>query len=177
MGYAVELFLKDDDQCQAIRQLFATTGSILAQIGACPHISLAVFEDVDTAKLIGIVKSFAAQTPRMTVRFSSVGLFPGLQNVVFLAPVVTSRLLSAHEALQRQLAEDNLLCEPCYCPGSWVPHCTITVEEPFEDSLNTIRQAYDREVLGEYEIDRVAVVEFRPVVNLAAFRLGATPTR
>lgn len=45
MGYAVELFIKEDES-EAIRRLFKETNSVLADINAKPHISLAVFDEV-----------------------------------------------------------------------------------------------------------------------------------
>jgi 2'-5' RNA ligase len=171
MGYAVLLLLREG-KSQAIRQLFATTGSVLERIGVSPHVSLAVFEDVNVAKLTAIVKAFAASTSPLTIHFSSVGLFPGSQNVVFLAPVVTSSLLSIHKALHLQLAAEGLSCDPYYRPDAWVPHCAITVDEPLANSLETISQIHKRNLMGGYEIDQVDIVKFRPVVTLATFKLG-----
>ncbi|MBI4766862.1 MAG: 2'-5' RNA ligase family protein [Deltaproteobacteria bacterium] len=170
MGYAVEMFLRDEES-PAIRQLFSTTRSVLADIGTTPHVSLAVFEDVDVPKLIQIVRGFAARIASFRLRFSSVGTFPGRENVVFLAPVVTGVLLRVHTSLHEQLAVQGLSCHPHYLPGLWVPHCAVTVDEPIGSSLNTIKAIHDANVLGEYTIDNVNVVEFRPVVTLASFGL------
>ena len=171
MGYAVELFLKEDES-QTLRRLFAAAGSVLDRIGTAPHVSLAVFDDVDVAKLTAVVKAFAVGTSPVTVRFSSVGLFPGPQNVVFLAPVVTPSLLSVHAALHLRLAAAGLSSDPHYHSGAWVPHCAITVEEPLASSLETIRLIHERNLMGEYEIDAVGIVKFRPVVKIATFSLG-----
>ncbi|NIA13096.1 MAG: hypothetical protein GWP08_03365 [Nitrospiraceae bacterium] len=171
MGYAVELLLREDES-QAIRRLFSTTGSVLAAIGTAPHISLAVFDDVDVPKLTSIVRAFAADLSPLTVRFSSVGVFPGVENVVFLAPVVTAPLLAAHAVLHTQLQGEGLSCDPNYVPCAWVPHCAITVEEPIAQTLETIRHVHDANVLGEYTISTVGVVEFRPLVTLSVFDLG-----
>jgi len=171
MGYAVELFLRVDES-QAIQRLFATTQSVLANIGTTPHVSLAAFEDVDVAKLTEIVRDFAAHTARFTLRLSSVGMFPGRENVVFLAPVVTASLLEVHAALHARLAADGLSCDPRYLPGAWVPHCAITVEEPIVRTLETIKEIHDADVLGEYTMDNVNVVRYRPVITLSTFHLG-----
>ena len=171
MGYAVELFIEEGES-QAIRQLFSTTHSVLADLGTTPHISLAVFDVVDVPKLTDIVRTFAAGISPFGVRFSSVGTFPGPENVVFLAPVVTSPLLESHSALHAQLAAAGLSCDPYYLPDNWVPHCAITVEEPIAQTLETIRQVHEADVLGKYSISTVGVVAFRPVTNLSVFELG-----
>ena len=171
MGYAVEFFLKDEES-QAIRQLFSTTRSVLEDIGTTPHVSLAVFEDVDVAILTGIVHDFAASTAPFKMRISSVGTFMGGENVVFLAPVVTASLLDVHASLHVRLVADGLSCHPYYLPGAWVPHCAVTVEEPIVRSIETIRSIHDADVFGEYTIDNVNVVRYRPAVTLSVFHLG-----
>lgn len=175
MGYAVELFLKDEE-AKAIRRLFSTTRSVLADIGATPHVSLAVFEDVDVPKLTGIVRTFAARTAPFKIRLSSIGIFPGQANVVFLAPVVTENLLKAHASIQEQLAAEGLSCHPYYSTDLWVPHCAVTMEEPLSRSFDTIKAIQDSNVLGEYTIDNVNVVKFRPVVTLSSFYFAGEDT-
>ena len=171
MGYAVELFI-ERDRAQAIRRLFSATRSVLADIGTTPHVSLAVFDDdVNVSTLATIVRAFAAQAAPFEIRFSSVGLFPGPKNVVFLAPVVSASLLATHARLHSRLRDEGLICHPCYLPGAWVPHCAITLEESMAQSLGTIRRIHEADVLGEYAIDSVSVVRFRPVVTLSSFRL------
>jgi 2'-5' RNA ligase len=172
MGYAVELFLNADES-KAIRRLFSTTGSVLADIGTTPHITLAVFKDIDLAKLEPIVHSLAESVAAFRIRFSSVGLFPGEDNVVFLAPVVTSALLELHGALHVRLQAAGMSSDPYYLPEAWVPHCAITTEEPAVQSLETIRQVCDANVLGDYTVEDIHVVRFRPVVTLTSFRLTA----
>lgn len=170
MGYAVEMLLRASE-AQVIRELFTKTGSVLAGIGTSPHISLAVFDDVDVPKLTAVVEAFAQDTPPFKIRFSSIGIFPGKDNVVFLAPVVTPFLLSIHKSLHDQLVTQGISCDAYYLPGAWVPHCAITVEEPIAMTSDTIRKIHEHNALGEYEIDQVAVVKFRPAVDVARYSL------
>ena len=171
MGYAVELSL-EDPAAEAIRRLFESTDSLMSRIAASPHISLAVFENVDPSRLIDVVRPFADNTKAFGIRLSSIGLFPGNENVVFLAPVVTTELLTVHKTFHDRLGAAGLSGDPHYLPGIWVPHCTITQEEHLSDALETIRSTHGAKVLGEYRISEVQVIEFRPVVSLASFRLS-----
>ena len=170
MGYAVELLL-EDTATKTIRDLFVATNSLMSRIGASPHISLAVFDTVDPSGLISVVRSFASNTQAFNVRLSSVGIFPGEENVVFLAPVVTSELLKLHQSFHEQLKAAGLSSDPSYFPGSWVPHCTITMEERLPRMLDTVRSIHGEKVLGEYRVSSIHVVEFRPVASLASFDL------
>jgi len=173
IGYAVELFIKEDET-EAIHRLFRETNSVLANIDAKPHISLAVFDEVHIPKLCVILHDFASRMEPLTIRFSSIGLFPGSENIVFLAPVVTESLISAHAMLHRYLTDANMKCHLHYLPGAWVPHCTITAEEPLEKSIESIQKIHSAQVLGEYSLDSIHLVKFRPVVSLASFQLGAS---
>jgi len=174
MNYAVELFVKQD-QAQPIRRLFRDTGSILTELGASPHISFAVFPDVNMGRLTPVVQRLAEQTAPLTVRFSSIGMFPGKRNVVFLAPVATPALLEAHAFFYAKLKEQSLPCDPYYLPGAWVPHCTITMAEPIADALHAIERLHGANALGEVVLDEIHIVRYSPAESLAAFRLGETP--
>lgn len=168
MGYAVELVL-DKADAEPIQRLFELTNSIMLELEAEPHVSLAVFEEVDTARLFSLVDDFAKERQPLNLRFSSIGVFPGEENVVFLAPVVTEELLRLHADFYDRLGTAGLKCDPYYQPGAWVPHCTITMNEPLSESLEAITKIHDQEALGEYMVSEIRVIEFKPVVNLASF--------
>jgi 2'-5' RNA ligase len=173
MAYAVELYI-DGLDAQPIRRLFELTHSELIRIGASPHVSLAVFDEIAVPRLIDVVRSFAETTHPFNIQISSVGMFPGsgIGNVVFLAPVVTEELIALHKRFHHQLDNSGLECDPLYLPGNWVPHCTITMEEGLTESLETIKTILGQNILGEYQVSELHVVEFRPVVSLASFKLS-----
>ncbi len=172
MGFAVELFLNEREGA-VIREAFAALGSPMATIGASPHVSLAVFGDeVDCEGLVAATEQFAQATKPFTIRFSSIGVFPTEEAVLFLAPVVTSELLDLHRRLHDELTVRGIRGDPLYVPGAWVPHCTIAIEQPLTDSLERLQGLGPHSLLGEYLVDSVHVVEFRPVVTRAAFPLG-----
>ncbi|MBI5091639.1 MAG: 2'-5' RNA ligase family protein, partial [Candidatus Hydrogenedentes bacterium] len=131
MGYAVELFI-NEHEAMKLRETISAIGSVMADIGATPHVSLAVFDDVDVNSLVSVVADFVMRTPKIVLQFSSVGMFPGRENVLFLAPVVTRDLLVIHAGLHQDLAELGLFADANYRPGKWVPHCTLSMEQPLE---------------------------------------------
>ncbi len=170
MGYAVEMFFEETGS-QPIRRLFDSIDSPLPKIGALPHVSLALFDAVDVSRLIDVSGAFAHNTCAFGIRFSSVGLFSGDDTVVFLAPVVTDELLGLHRSFHMRLEAAGLCSDPYYAPGYWVPHCTITIEEPLPGAFDTIETIHAAKVMGEYLVSSIHVVEFRPVVDLASFDL------
>ncbi|MEW6185231.1 MAG: 2'-5' RNA ligase family protein [Thermodesulfobacteriota bacterium] len=171
MGYAVELFM-DDEQAVRIIQAFEITDSILLKIGASPHIALALFDEVDITLLCDIVSAFVQGVKPIKLRFGSIGIFPGNENTLFLAPVVTRELLALHHTLHKRLGENNLQGSPLYHPGSWVPHLTITMEEPWDECIKNLELIRSLELFDDYLFNRMDIVEFRPVKKIAEFKLG-----
>jgi 2'-5' RNA ligase len=171
MGYAVELVL-DKADAESLRELYDLTNSVMLELDAIPHVSLAVFEQVDTALLASLVSAFAKDTQPFSLHFSSISIFPGEENVVFLAAVVTENLLRLHADFHARLNALGLKRDLYHLPGTWVPHCTVTMNEPLSQSLETIRMIHNQEVLGEYRVSEIRVIEFRTVVNLASFYLS-----
>ena len=171
MGYAVELIIADE-QAVRITQAFEFTDSILLKIGSSPHIALALFDDVDIALLCDIVSTFIQEVKPINLHFGSIGIFPGNENTLFLAPVVTSELLALHHTLHKRLGENNLQGSPLYQPGSWVPHLTITMEEPWDECIKNLELIRGLDLLGDYLFNRMVIVEFRPVIKIAEFKLG-----
>jgi hypothetical protein len=80
MEFAVEL-TRDKSAAEPIYKLFDLTESLMARTGASPHLNLAVFDKYDSAKLIDVVSSFANHTLAFSVHFSSIGIFPGAENL------------------------------------------------------------------------------------------------
>jgi hypothetical protein len=61
MDFAVELVL-DKPHAESIKRQFELTDSILLELEAGPHVSLAVFENVDNAQLMEVARSLAKNT-------------------------------------------------------------------------------------------------------------------
>jgi len=171
MGYAAALVL-DEASAETISKLFEASGSRMLTLEAPPHVSLAVFEQVDTSRLIDVIGTLAGRVQSLRICFASIGIFPGGENVVFLAPVVTDALLKLHADLHDLLVKAGLESDPYYLPGAWVPHCTITIQEALLSTLETIQTIHAAEVMGEYWISEIQVIEFEPVKSLASFRLA-----
>lgn len=171
MAYAVELYI-DGLDAQPIRRLFDSTHSELIRIDSSPHVSLAVFDKVDVPRLFSVVSSFAEITQPFNIHISSFGIYPGSDNVVFLVPVVTEELLALYKYFHNMLDATGLESDPLYHLGQWAPHCTITIEEGFQASLETIKSIHNQDILGTYRLNEIHVVEFRPVSNLTSFKLS-----
>jgi hypothetical protein len=86
---------------------------------------------------------------------------------------VTTELLALHQRFHDELRAAGLSSDPYYLPGAWVPHCTITVEDELPRVLEVIESIHGEEVLGQYPVSEIHVVQFRPTVSLASFSLSS----
>ena len=136
MAYAVELFF-DPATDAAVRAIWRALDA--AQIppptasgDAHPHITVAVYDQIDEAACAEQLAELALAIAPFTLTLANLGLFPPSQReaVVFAAPTVTASLLLNHERIQRVLTPCAKGPLPYYLPGAWVPHCTLTQHCP-----------------------------------------------
>ena len=175
MGYAVELYF--DSQTEKgvwdLRHTLIDQG-ILSTLGDLldrPHISLAVFPDVDRDSLISLMKEYAGEIEPFSVQLSAIGTFPTDENGLFLSPVPTNQLLNCHQDLHGRLAKSKLKPSSYYIPENWVPHCSVELNIPDEQLFKAIelcKKAF-KPLIGQ--LQEIGVVEFRPIKTLANWSL------
>lgn len=174
-GYAVELYFdkKMEDDFFAFRESLYKLGinPVLGNLGDRPHVSLAVFGDVEIEQVIKITSIFAPQCNPFPASLSAFGAFPTKSNVVFLQPVPSQSLIELHKSFHQLLQENNILSSHYYLPGQWVPHCTLEFELP-DDQFNLALQLCKEHfspIHGTFA--SVGVIAFRPIAYLAEFLL------
>ncbi|MCY3712450.1 MAG: 2'-5' RNA ligase family protein [Gemmatimonadetes bacterium] len=177
MGYAIELFY-DDASEQAVRHIWDGLGTALGQpslseLGSRPHVSLAVYgDDLHTNDFPERLLEFARSIDPFDFTLSSLGTFAGQEGVVFLAPVVTRRLLEVHAQFHEVFSKHKDAGMGYYLPGHWVPHCTIAIDLSAAEVTEAL--AYCREVFqpisGRFQ--EIGLVEFRPVKERFTCALG-----
>ena len=175
-GFAIELTFDPETAAKlaALWDTIARAGisTFMQDVGAFPHISLAVFDDIECQELRKAIAEFAHSVTPMDVILSAVGTFPGDEGVVFVAPVVTPELLDMHARLQQVLKEHGFEPWDHYVPGKWFPHCTVAMElgpDPVCKALDLCRAS---DVFGPGQLTGLSIVEFRPVREICAFPLG-----
>ncbi|MCY3774111.1 MAG: 2'-5' RNA ligase family protein [Gemmatimonadetes bacterium] len=177
MGYAIELFY-DDESERAVLDIWDGLGAALGQpslseLDARPHVSLAVYDDgLDTNDFPDRLLEFARSIDPFDFKLSSLGTFPGQEGVVFLAPVVTRRLLEVHARFHEVFSNQDNTGMDYYLPGNWVPHCTVAIDLSAAEVIEAV--AYGREafqpISGRFR--EIGLVEFRPVKELFTCALG-----
>lgn len=176
MDTAVELFF-DASGDQAVRKIWrklsaAGINSFMEDMGSTPHLSMAVYNEVDT-DLLGSKLAFLAQDfPPLSLRLSAVGMFPGREGVLFLAPAVTQELLDLHCRYHSLASDWSDLVWPYYRPGVWFPHCTLAMalkESDLAQALQLVRADFSG---LEVTVSSAAIVRYSPAVLLRKFAFG-----
>ncbi len=175
MGFAVELYFdnKTEKSVRDLRQTLFEEGisPTLSGLGDRPHISLAVFSNVDPDGLTALTKAYADQIEPFNFQLSAVGTFPTDENVLFLTPAPTRQLLLCHQNFHDQLAESKFSSSPYYMPANWVPHCTVEMNIPAEQlpkAVDVCKKAF-KPLRGQFQ--EIGVIEFRPVKHLATWSI------
>jgi 2'-5' RNA ligase len=167
MGYAIILNLSKGSAARVVRLWEGlareSINSVMLDLGAQPHISLAVFEHLDPAPLREDLNRFAEATRPLSVVLSHAGAFPTAEGVVFLAPAVTQELLELHRSLHGVLRHRGIECAGYYQPGKWVPHCTVAIGVAPDKMGAATEICLRSQAFGPVEIDEVSLVDFPPV--------------
>lgn len=175
-GYAVELYFdkKMEDDFFYFRESIYKSGvnPVLGNLGDRPHVSLAVFGEVDIEQVIKITSNFVPQCRQFPAQLSSFGAFPTDSNVVYLQPVPTHPLLDLHKRFHDHLQENDIQSSHYYLPGQWVPHCTLEFELPdgqFDLALHLCKEHF-KPIQGTYS--SIGVIAFRPIAYLTEYPLS-----
>ncbi len=170
MGYAVELYF-DQDSEKMIMDLFGRLESECLNYNARPHISLSVHEDIDVDECIKMVREVFSDVRKIPLRLSSVGVFKGESNVLFIAPDANDLLTDLHSKFHTLLQNSTISTSEYYSPESWVPHCTIDFDIPLEGLGDKEKIAHENFHPFQAQIAGVGIVKFKPFVEIFSMHL------
>ena len=174
-GFAIELYFDEttEKNIRSFRDSLYQTGiqPFLGIENDRPHVSLAVFGMEDADRLIKIAEQFAQQTSAFAVELTASGVFSTTDNVVFLLPLPSQKLLETHQAFHRILKDERILSSHYYLPDHWLPHCTIEYGQPDDQfELMTLRCKKNfSPIRGTFS--SLGVVAYRPIEYIAEFVL------
>lgn len=94
----------------------------MLRLGYPPHVTLGLYDQLEPAEAAKTLAAVVAVRPQLTVQFGALGVFPGRENVLWLAPQPDPRLLALHAELQVAMAAE---AQAYYRNGAWLPHCTL----------------------------------------------------
>jgi hypothetical protein len=101
-----------------------------------------------------------------------VGIFPGDQAVVFIAPRVTAGLLQLHAEFHARLGAFGSGPNPYCTPDTWIPHSTVAMYLTDAELSTVIQACRSNDLFGPATLEQIALLEYPPVRQLCAFPLG-----
>lgn len=168
MKTAVELYFdpETEREIRAIRDRLCASDSTLENASGVveyrPHVSLAVFDDVDLLPIVTLLEEFAEFVAQFPVAFTSFGFFPGEAVVLYLAPPPTTQLIEVHRALHDQLTLRNIPCMEYYRPGKWHPHCTLHMNMDSQSFQSALARSVLEPLKLSGSVCEIGLVECRP---------------
>ena len=175
MPYAIELFF-DETVDRAIRRIWRDLADrrlapYLAECGSRPHVSVAVYEDVDLPAAEERLKELASTLTCFDVTMWNLGLFSS-PPVVFYAPQVTRHLLDMHEQFHKSFDGIGQGAAEYYLPNRWVPHCALAVHvDPIRFSQVVDRCRTTCEPISG-RVQEIGIVRYLPISQLCSFELS-----
>jgi 2'-5' RNA ligase len=175
-GIAIELYFdaRTEDTLTRVQAHLAGQGWSfdLPAAGARPHISLAVFGEVDEEKGARALDAVADSTPPFDVQMPSLGIFPGPPATIHLGVASHPSLSALNDRATAVLAPIGEKPHRLYEPGIWLPHVTLGGDialEHVDDAFRVVRELVELPIAARCEA--IALVAFRPTREVARMAL------
>jgi len=164
VAFAIELAL-DAGSAAPVRALWRRLAEagirFMADSGADPHVSLVIWDGLDVERAAAEVAALAGETAPVPVSFTRVSAFGA--EVVYLMPAPSAPLADLQARVDARLASLGHARWPHYAPAAWVPHCTLAMDLGSVSAATALALAADFSLPLDARLDRVGIVEFRPV--------------
>jgi 2'-5' RNA ligase len=164
MPFAIELAL-DRESAGPVRRLWRRMAEagirFMADSGADPHVSLAIWNSLNVEAAIAEVAALAPAIAPVPVTFTAVRAFG--RDVVYLALAPSTRLVELQARVQARIGARGDGAWPHYAPAAWVPHCTLAMDLGPVTLETALGVAAGFTLPLHSRLDRMGVVEFRPV--------------
>jgi len=170
MPYAVVFYL-DARASEPIRQIIRELAEkdiapYMYSRSVPPHVTLAIYDDMDCRTCEEKIAKLASQTATIALDFSFLGFFHTENPVIFLGPTPTRRLISIHRQVHKLLVENGTQPWELYQPGNWVPHCSLAVDFPPENTEPAAAICRQIALPLSIQVTSLGVIQFEPVQTL-----------
>lgn len=145
----------------------------MAALGYAPHITLAIYDEIDAGTLSELAERLARDWPVQHLRFRAVRHFEGPPHVLWAEPDSARDLYAMHQAIHESIDPER--CRPHYRPGAWVPHCTLAMAIPDARLRPALSWADSRRIDVCASFGSIDCVAFPPVEILRSEGLRPEP--
>ena len=173
MPYTVELQLSRAAEARFLRMwtILKEEGvsDLLFRLGYRPHVTLAMYHDIDVPRTIAKLERFAARCQPIPVVFPLFAVGP---SSIIALPTENTALRRLHTGFVRAFGPSFRSIDHA---GVWMPHCTIGMELPAAKMSRAVERllAAWQPITGS--LDRLALIKFRPGEVLWRKRLRRAP--
>jgi 2'-5' RNA ligase len=140
------------------------SGPSMVTLNYPPHITLAVYDDIDPDVLKAVLQRGFAEAPALLLTFTRLCFFDSDPLVLWADPSPSPALAEAYSAIHACI--DPAKCHPHYRPGAWIPHCTLGTQIKEEHRADAI--AFTARSIETFDVlfDVADCVSFPPVAVL-----------
>ena len=175
MSYAINMYFNQEAE-ETIVNLWEKLS--LLNMGKCmscangrPHLTLAIYNDLDLGKAEGKLKALAEVTSIFQLKFIQVGIFPRNKGTIFLAPNLSDDLFHVHRHLHDSLRLWEEYGWDYYKPQAWYPHCTLSIETSIEEIPKVLEAILEDFQPIEAMIESMGIVSLEPIEYLCEIPL------
>jgi 2'-5' RNA ligase len=143
----------------------------LPDSGIRPHITLAIYEELNCQSCESELANFAREASHLTIPITHLGIFNNPDSVLFLAPTATKELLDFHARIHTCLLSKAQKSWEIYQPGAWVPHCTLAMNLNAQQLSRAVSICSDIHLPIELRATQIGAVEFVSAEELFNFNL------
>lgn len=118
-----------------LEQQFGLKGVMAAPY---PHLTLLTAEIPDMEELKEYLEAVCLETPKISLRSTGLGIFPGQAPVVYVPVLRTNVLNQLHTRLHRDVSEMSSEMGVYYNPNMWLPHISLALGDTTPELLGPI---------------------------------------
>lgn len=173
MAYAVSVFFEEQTEA-VMRQIWARmaesgVSSFLSAGPYRPHLTCAIYAELDIAKLAPALASLALSQKRFPVTLAYPGIFAGEEATVFLAATVSQTLLTFHQQVSRLTHLHGKQPNPFYLPNCWNPHCSVARRIKAGTALQAVAACLDSPLPIHGFVESVGIIDTPAEIQLHTF--------
>jgi 2'-5' RNA ligase len=160
MPYTIELQLNRAAEAKFLKHWETLrdegVSDLLFRLGYKPHLTLAMYREIDEAKTIAKLESFIANEAAIPIEFRHI---TADRAGIFCQPRENAALRKFHARFEKKLGRSFRDIDHA---GIWMPHCTIGMELPHDKIGRTVGTLLESWAPITGIADRIALVKFRP---------------
>jgi len=160
MPYTIELQLNRAAEAKFLKHWETLrdkdVSDLLFRLGYKPHITLAMYREIDEAAIIAKLERFIVTEAAVPVEFPN---FSVDKRAIFSQPRENTPLRKFHARFEKKFGKSYRDIDHA---GIWMPHCTIGMELPADKITMAVGRLLESWAPIVGIADRIALLKFRP---------------